>query len=118
MKTIIDVMSKISVESLFMGNFDKSDAEAAKEMLLNVIVGIKAIPMKQRPKQEVIVVPPNCFGIITPTIDPQEPNTAVEVYFQCGKDDLVDRVTVDLLVQIMHEPLYDQLRTKEQFGYQ
>lgn len=52
-----------------------------------------------------------------PTIDPQEPNTAVEVYFQVGKDNVLDRVLVDVLIQMMYEPLYDELRTKEQFGY-
>jgi Secreted/periplasmic Zn-dependent peptidases, insulinase-like len=101
-----------------MGNFDKHDAQAAKEILLNAAASLKAMQKKQFPKQEVIVTPACSYSIVTPTIDPQEPNTAVEVYFQCGKDDLMDRITVDLLVQIMYEPLYDQVRTKEQFGYQ
>jgi secreted Zn-dependent insulinase-like peptidase len=101
-----------------MGNFDKHDAQLAKEMLLKATACLKAMQKKQFPKQEVIVTPPCSCNIVTPSIDPQEPNTAVEVYFQCGKDDLMDRVTVDLLVQIMYEPLYDQVRTKEQFGYQ
>eukprot|EP00557_Chaetoceros_sp_GSL56_P013042 CAMPEP_0176481116 /NCGR_PEP_ID=MMETSP0200_2-20121128/2644_1 /TAXON_ID=947934 /ORGANISM="Chaetoceros sp., Strain GSL56" /LENGTH=1248 /DNA_ID=CAMNT_0017877291 /DNA_START=89 /DNA_END=3832 /DNA_ORIENTATION=- len=118
MKTISDIMSKVSMECLYMGNFDKNDAALAKEILVSATASLKAMQKKQFPKQEVIVTPTCSFNIVTPTIDPQEPNTAVEVYFQCGKDDLMDRVTVDLLVQIMYEPLYDQVRTKEQFGYQ
>lgn len=118
MKIISEVMSKVSAECLYHGNFDTKDAEDAKTMLLHITGALKAVPKKNVPKQEVLVTPPISRCIVTPTIDPQDPNTAIEVYFQCGKDDIIDRVTVDLLVEIMYEPLFDRVRTKEQFGYQ
>lgn len=117
MKIVADIMGKISMECLCHGNFDKSDAEAAREILLDVTTGVEGMRKKQHPKQEVLIIPLS-YDIIVPTIDSTEPNTAVEVYFQCGKDSVEDRVAVDLLVQLMDEPIYNQLRTKEQFGYQ
>lgn len=40
------------------------------------------------------------------------------MYLQIGKDNVFDRVMVDLITEMMYEPLYDQIRTKDQFGYQ
>ena len=47
----------------------------------------------------------------------KEPNNGVEHYFQMNNDNTRERVVVDLLTQIMYEPMFDQIRTKEQFGY-
>ena len=44
-------------------------------------------------------------------------NTAVEHYFQVGSDNMEDLVLTDLLVQLIEEPFFDNVRTKEQFGY-
>lgn len=48
------------------------------------------------------------------------PNTAVEVYFQFGKDDnssgaIQQRVLVDLLEHIIDEPMYNLIRTKGKY---
>ena len=34
-----------------------------------------------------------------------------------GKDNLPERVMIDFLVHLMDEPMFDQVRTKEQYGY-
>jgi len=118
MVTMAHVMTKVSTECLHHGNFDKSDAKAAEDIILEGLSVTKGMQKKQHPKQEVVVLPQSARNkIVVPTIDPKEPNTAVEVYFQCGKDSVHERVVIDLLVGIMDDPLYDQLRTKEQFGY-
>ena len=49
--------------------------------------------------------------------NPDEDNAAVECYLQCCPgDSYADRAAVDLLDQILSEPAYNQLRTKEQLG--
>jgi secreted Zn-dependent insulinase-like peptidase len=119
MATVKSILAKLSIESLYHGNFDQADVNAAKNVILEATTGMQAMQKKHVPKQEVLIIPRNVSQkLIVPSIDPKEPNTAVEVYFQCGKDDINDRVVTDLLTQLMYEPLYDQLRTKEQFGYQ
>lgn len=44
-------------------------------------------------------------------------NSAVEVYFQCGPDNLKLRANLDLLEQIISEPCFNVLRTQQQLGY-
>ena len=111
----------LSIEALYLGNVDSTDAEAARKLICSFLSKSKGMEKKKHPKQEVLVVTSpkdavNC--IVVPTIDPKEPNTSVEIYLQIGKDNIEERVSIDLLVQILYEPMFDQLRTKEQLGYQ
>jgi secreted Zn-dependent insulinase-like peptidase len=113
------LLNNLSIEALYLGNVDTKDAENAVKIITNAAAASKGIPKNKHPKQEVLMVSmqDQQHRIVVPTIDPTEPNTAVEIYIQCGKDNIEDRVLIDLLVQILNEPLFDQLRTKEQLGY-
>lgn len=73
---------------------------------------------KKYPAQFVFKIPSkSTYEITGISKDPTQSNSAVEIYFQVGKDNVYDRVLVDLLIEIMNEPLYNQIRTKDQFGY-
>lgn len=48
----------------------------------------------------------------------EETNSMVEVYFQLGRLDAEDRAYADLLQQLMAEPLFHELRTIQQLGYE
>ena len=58
---------------------------------------------------------------------PDQPNNALEMYWQFGpsikdnadtsKDNVYRQACVDLMIEIMQEPLYNELRTKQQLGY-
>ncbi|KAG2444954.1 hypothetical protein HXX76_001690 [Chlamydomonas incerta] len=48
----------------------------------------------------------------------KEKNAAIEVYLQLmAGPDATQRATLDLIDQILYEPCYDTLRTKQQLGY-
>ena len=86
------------------------------EALTSQHVGLtkKKLPPKLVMKAKCNVNP---YTIIVPTIDKDDPNTAVEVYFQFGKDDnspsaIQQRVLTDLIEQILEEPMYNEIRTK------
>ncbi len=114
MAGVSNIFSKISIEGLYHGNVDDLGCKNAAKQILNAARGLKGLPKKQFPKQLVSVVPlKGTPSIVVPALDPNEPNTAVEIYYQCGKDNLKDRVIVDLLMEIMYEPMFNQLRTKE-----
>eukprot|EP00955_Chlamydomonas_euryale_P029977 316127-Chlamydomonas_euryale.AAC.1 len=52
-----------------------------------------------------------------PAKNPEDENAGLEVYLQCCEaSSYSDRAHVDLLDQILGEPCYNQLRTKEQLG--
>jgi len=66
--------------------------------------------------------PPSCSGTnhvwSSPVPNPNEPNSALTYYVQYGsKIDRRLRVTAALLTQILSEPAFNVLRTKEQLGY-
>ena len=118
-EVMYSVLKKLSVECFYHGNADRDDAEVAADIISTAITcncNLVGIPRKKLPSKLVIKAPPviDHHLIVAPTLDPKDSNTAVEVYFQIGKDDLSNRVLIDLLAHILDEPLYNQLRTKEQ----
>lgn len=110
-----------SVEAFLHGNFNEENASLAESIIVDAM---KSSSMtwglrKYWPYQEVFKVPciDNTLSMVLPTKNFQEPNTSVDVYFQISKDDAKARAIIDLINHILYEPMYDQLRTKEQFGY-
>lgn len=114
-------MAKVALEILYHGNVDSSDVTTAREAIMALLneSGGAGLPKKKFPNEFVVQIPPalDPHRVVVPTKDSSEPNNSVEVYFQVGKDNIDDRVMIDLLTHMMYEPLYDQLRTKDQFGY-
>lgn len=115
------VLENISTEALFHGNVDAMSAKAAADLIEDLVKrsGGGFLPKKKFYYQFVSKLPPSEEPILVtvPSKDIGSGNTAVEVYFQVGKDTIQERVIIDMLVHLMHEPLYNQLRTKEQYGY-
>jgi secreted Zn-dependent insulinase-like peptidase len=130
MAVVQTFMDKISIEGLFHGNCSKEDAKLAFDLIHGAMTTSSSsngnygsiLSKKKHPLQPVLHVIPcttaSQHKIVAPTLDPTDPNTAVEIYFQVGRDDLKQRVIIDLLCQVLSEPLFDQVRTKDQFGYE
>lgn len=120
-KTMNDIMSNIALEALYHGNVDKADAEDARRLIVKMAEesGRCGLSQKMYPLQAVTMLPQsiNATFVRVPAKDPSEPNSAVEIYIQIGKDRIEDRVMIDLITHLMDEPLFDQVRTKDQFGY-
>ena len=115
------ILDKLSIEALFHGNVDVPGAKAAADLIEGMLKTSEgsSLPKKKQFYQFVAKIKPAKSPIVVtlPSKDAESRNTAVEVYFQVGKDNIVERVIIDLLSHLMNEPLYNQLRTKEQFGY-
>ncbi|KAL7498190.1 hypothetical protein ACHAWT_006084 [Skeletonema menzelii] len=115
------VLQKISVEAYYHGNVCREDADGAAQMISEALtVHHRGLPKKKMPSKLIIKAKDaiDQHLITSPTVDPTDSNTSIEVYFQIGKDDLTNRVLVDLLEHVLDEPFYNELRTKEQFGYE
>lgn len=121
-----NLLKRVAVEVLYHGNVNRKDADDAVNMITSALTEHHvALPKKKLPTRLVSKVKHSIdhHQIVAPAIDQKDPNTAVEVYFQFAKDDnsdssICNRVIVDLLESILEEPLYNQLRTKEAFGYE
>lgn len=116
--TISSILSKLGIEALYHGNVDATDAERAKREISSMVEksGGGGLQRKKYPHQHVTQMPLATNIVRVPNKDPTDPNTAVEIYFQVGKDNMFERVMADLLTDLIDEPLYDCIRTKEQFG--
>lgn len=119
--TIAEVMESVTAEAFYHGNVNIADAKVAEDAIISALneSGGASLPKSQYPTELVFQIPssPNPELVICPTKNVSDANTSVEVYFQIGKDKMTDKVMTDLLTHMMAEPLYDQLRTKDQFGY-
>lgn len=116
-----EILEVLAIEALYHGNVDQSDAVNAKNLILKLVdeSGGGVLSKKKYPAEPVIKIPlSEPRTVILPSKNTTEPNTAVEVYFQIGKDCIEERVVNDLLSHMMEESFYDQLRTKDQFGYE
>ncbi|KAL7436906.1 hypothetical protein ACHAXM_005357 [Skeletonema potamos] len=114
-------LQKISVEAYYHGNVCRQDAEEAAQMISEALtIHHLGLPKKKMPSKLIIKAKDavDHHLITSPTVDPEDKNSSVEVYFQIGKDDLTNRVLTDLLERVLDEPFYNELRTKEQFGYE
>ena len=78
------------------------------------------------PDWDVVQLDPETAAVwLEPAVDNTQSNSALEVYFQLpgrdswawNKDMARRRVLLCLLEDMMYEPIYDELRTKQQLGY-
>ena len=121
-EVVSHVLSKFSIECLLHGNVDKDECISTRKSILDLVNdGGKpcGLPRKQYPTHSVLRLPQSdtIYEMRLPSKDPSDPNTSVEVYFQVGKESIRDRVLMELLLFMMDEPFYAEVRTKDQFGY-
>ena len=117
------LLSSFATEVLYHGNVTEIEAKSARDMIQNILRDSGESPglsKKKYPPQTMLKIPlvKDPAPITVPSKEQHDPNTAVEVYFQVGKDNLQERVLIDLLMNMMDEPFFDQLRTKDQLGYE
>ena len=125
-KVMNKLLKRVSVDALYHGNVDRKDANDAAKMIAEALTPHHiGIPNKKRPAKLVLKTKHTVehHQITAPTIDSKDPNTAIEIYHQFAKDDnsekaIQQRVMTELLEHMLDEPLYNQIRTKEQFGYE
>ena len=120
-ETVSSILETMSVEGLIHGNIDRNGAVKMKDLILGMLdsSGGAGLSRKKYPPLSILRIPAveTPHLVFAPSKDPEEPNTSCELYIQVGKDNLFDRTMLDLLLHVMDEPIYDQIRTKDQFGY-
>jgi len=110
---------------LFQGNVDEKDASQFFKCIDAAlrVRGSKPIRSGMEPKLRSQVVPVvseknqpvSGWVHILEAVESQ--SHSVELFFQIGPDNPEERVLASALEQLMREPLYTELRTKQQLGY-
>ncbi|KAH9898898.1 ubiquitin carboxyl-terminal hydrolase-like protein [Xylariomycetidae sp. FL2044] len=112
------IMCQLHIEACVHGNLYKEDALRLTDMLESILKP-RVLPKEEWPIIRSLEFPPGSNYVFTKTLkDPANVNHCIEYYLHLGdKGDRKIRAKTQLLDQILHEPAFDQLRTKEQLGY-
>ncbi|KAI2612887.1 LuxS/MPP-like metallohydrolase [Hypoxylon fragiforme] len=112
------IMSQLHIEAYVHGNVYKEDALKLTDMIEKILKP-RPLPKEEWPIIRSLEFPPGSNFLFQKTLrDPANINHCIEYYLHIGdKGDRLIRAKTQLLDQIIHEPAFDQLRTKEQLGY-
>jgi len=113
------MLANVKLECLVYGNIG---VEGARDMYKHISNRLKT-DCKSRPllpsqmireRREVQLTSPNSMYKTTNEVHKA---SCIEVYYQCGLQSTRSNMLLELLADIVKEPCFDQLRTKEQLGY-
>lgn len=113
-----ELLSQMHMEAVVHGNLYKEDALKLTDMLEKTLKA-RILPKSQWPIARSFIFAPGSNYVFKKTLgDPANVNHCIEYFLYVGeKHEPMLRPKVLLLDQILHEPAFDQLRTKEQLGY-
>lgn len=118
---IPELLSQLYIEGLCHGNLSENEASTIANIFKNTFSAL-ALPDEMRHKEKVLRLPSRGYLVCNANVkNKSEENSAVELYFQIDQDlgqkTTRARAVADLFEEIVHEPFFNQLRTKEQLGY-
>jgi insulysin len=112
------LLHQLHIEVLAHGNLHKEDALRFTDLVESVLKP-KMLPPSQWPIRRSLVFPPGSNLLYERTLtDPANINHCIEYILYTGNNqDRSPRAKTLLISQMVDEPCFDQLRTKEQLGY-
>lgn len=116
-----ELLSQLYIEGLCHGNLLEDDTINISKIFRNNF-SAQPLPVEMRPEEHVICLPSGANLIRDVRVKNKlEPNSVAELYFQLepetGMESIRLKALADLFDEIVEEPVFDQLRTKEQLGY-
>jgi insulysin len=113
-----DVCARLHLEMLVHGNISRTKAEELLSMS-ETILGARALSASEQVSARSLLLEPKTnVRYVMPVANRDNVNSGIEYYCQVGEPtDLNLNARLILLSQILNEPAFDQLRTKEQLGY-
>ncbi|KAK3368105.1 Metalloenzyme, LuxS/M16 peptidase-like protein [Podospora didyma] len=113
-----ELLSQMHMEVYVHGNLYKEDALKLTDMIESTLKP-RILPRAQWPIQRSLIFPPGSNYVWKKELkDPANVNHCIEYWLYVGdKADRIVRAQTMLLEQILQEPSFDQLRTKQQLGY-
>eukprot|EP01101_Sappina_pedata_P000854 TRINITY_DN11001_c0_g1_i1.p1 TRINITY_DN11001_c0_g1~~TRINITY_DN11001_c0_g1_i1.p1 ORF type:complete len:972 (+),score=420.53 TRINITY_DN11001_c0_g1_i1:59-2917(+) len=111
------LFSKVKIESLVCGNFTRAEAETISKTVESQL-SPKALLEVEKPATRVVNIPAGKhFVFRVKNENPNNKNSSIFLFYQNGPESIETTSKLDVLAQIIREPAFDQLRTKEQLGY-
>ncbi|KAJ3676945.1 hypothetical protein LUZ60_002669 [Juncus effusus] len=118
---IPNLISQMHIEGLCHGNLTENEAIEISSIFTNSL-RVKPLPKDLRYYDKVLCLPPGAKLLKSVGVKNKlEANSVVEIYYQIeqlrGRDSIRLGAIADLFNDLINEPFFDQLRTKEQLGY-
>ncbi|KAF3492688.1 hypothetical protein DY000_02058133 [Brassica cretica] len=114
------VRSQIFIEALCHGNLSEEEAVNISNIFKNNLT-MEPLPVKSRHGEQITCFSPSAKLVRDVTVkNKSETNSVVELYYQIELEEAQStrmKAMLDLFHEIIEEPLFNQLRTKEQLGY-
>lgn len=112
------MLARLYIEVYVHGNMYRGDAIKVTDLLTSSFKA-RTLPRNQWPIIRSLILPPGSNYVFNKTLkDPANVNHCIETTFLIGdRGDRAVRARTLLVDQMVHEPAFDQLRTKEQLGY-
>ncbi|KZV96205.1 hypothetical protein EXIGLDRAFT_747787 [Exidia glandulosa HHB12029] len=113
-----ELLSRVKIEAFVHGNITQTEAVALMETSESIL-GARPLAPSEQLSNRSHVLPPNAkfvYQMDVPNVE--DVNSGLSYYLHVG--DITDkqlRAKLNLLAHIIHEPVFDQLRTKQQLGY-
>ncbi|KAM8719591.1 hypothetical protein ACLKA7_005775 [Drosophila subpalustris] len=107
---------ELYVQGLVQGNYTEESAHNVMNTLLTRL-GCQAIRDRAYVEDRTVQLPQGAHYIRCHALNEQDTNTVITNYYQIGPNTVRLECMLDLLMMFVEEPLFDQLRTKEQLGY-
>ncbi|CAB4312356.1 unnamed protein product [Prunus armeniaca] len=115
---IPELWSQVFIEGLCHGNMLEEEAISLSN-IFKMNFSIQPLPTELWHRERVLCLPPGANLVRDASVKNKlETNSVTELHFQIEQDVLTRmNGVIDLLIAIIWEPLFNQLRTKEQLGY-
>ncbi|XP_041369113.1 insulin-degrading enzyme-like [Gigantopelta aegis] len=116
---IPQLLSKLYIEALIYGNITKQqaiDTLGAVENILKEKTATKPLTRSQRKRLREVQLPNGCYYMYKKSNEVHK-SSCVEIYYQCGRQARELNMQLELFCQVISEPCFNILRTKEQLGY-
>lgn len=112
------LLKQMHIELLVHGNLYKEDALRVTDLVQNTLKPHR-LPPSQWPTRRTIVPQPGSEYTYPRTLkNPDNVNHCIDYHIHLGSNvPRSDRAKLLLFGELTHEPVFDQLRTKEQLGY-
>ncbi|KAF6164742.1 hypothetical protein GIB67_040994 [Kingdonia uniflora] len=118
---IPQLLSQLYVEGFCHGNLSEEEALNISD-IFSLNFPVQPLPLELRHKDRLLCLTPGAYLVRDASVKNKlEQNSVLELYFQIepdtGTEPTRTSALVDLFGQIVAEPFFNQLRTKEQLGY-
>uniref|UniRef100_A0A3P9K517 Coenzyme PQQ synthesis protein F-like C-terminal lobe domain-containing protein n=1 Tax=Oryzias latipes TaxID=8090 RepID=A0A3P9K517_ORYLA len=113
------LLSRLHIQALFHGNITKESALTMMQMVEDTLT--EHAHTKPLPPHQLILYRefqvPNCSWFVYQQKNKVHNNCGFLIYYQTDMQSTHSNMLLELFCQIIHEPCYNTLRTREQLGY-